>query len=364
MNRKTYLIILIAILPGRYCLSQQPLVKRDLTLIENRKIVSYNVNQIQLDDGTILTWDQVLTAPVADKKFEELHAALSMPLFRMKHRWSIGDYVAAAEIANQLDKYYADQTSESAQWVATANLIGNLRQSNRPQAVLALFRILQIHQENPEIEKLIQQAPVTIDFETGFCDRIVPIFFDAENCTNTIGKITSAIPGKEGVLPSHHVYAAAIAVKADKINLTEELIDASNEKIWTAIIEAQILLASNDAKLAAEKLKAIKAPTGLAAWAATQYLRGIAGLQDSDSNQQSRGAILLLSVPAITKSQFPELSAACLRQVANWLKSNNKPIESRSLERELSQKYRSTFFGRASLLKNTPADKAAAETSK
>ena len=80
------------------------IVLRDLTILSDRRVDRFSDDEIRLDNGQILTWDQIEKAQIAgdQKKFDQFLEELGTPLYRIRQRLTVGDYQALLRHAEAL----------------------------------------------------------------------------------------------------------------------------------------------------------------------------------------------------------------------------------------------------------------------
>ena len=103
------IVTLIAVMLCSFCCppahGQSNIILRDLSLIEGREIKSFDLQSIELDDGTELSWDQVFRAtvqPDRQAEFDQNIKEIGLPLFRLRQRIAIGDWNRLNEITDQM----------------------------------------------------------------------------------------------------------------------------------------------------------------------------------------------------------------------------------------------------------------------
>ena len=72
------------------------IVLRDLTILTDRRVEKFNEDDIRLDNGQRLGWDQIEKAQIAadQARFNQLLSELGTPLYRIRQRLKVGDYSA------------------------------------------------------------------------------------------------------------------------------------------------------------------------------------------------------------------------------------------------------------------------------
>ena len=106
------LFVLTVIGVASFChigFAQSNLVLRSLE-IPKSEIKQFDKRAVYLNDGTIVNWDEVLQAelpvgtkaeggvPASQESFDHFLKTRGMPLFRIRHRLSIGDFASLSEM--------------------------------------------------------------------------------------------------------------------------------------------------------------------------------------------------------------------------------------------------------------------------
>ncbi len=327
----------------------QAIVLRDLSLIENAKIARFDESGVELADQRKLNWDEIFSADHPDEAFHELHRRLSTPLYRLKRRFQNRDYAAAIEPAVTLQKELKNQKSENYRLAVYAELVGRIRESELELALVSLFRLLEVTGNPTDISPWVKQAQVKVDLESGFCDQLSPIFFDAEKSRNAMKLLgLKQSPDSSEWLPAQFVYATAICSAATETALAQKFAakvdDSKLNSDWERISAIQLSLATN-AEID-DLPRKINDQNSTMAKSMFQYLIGKSRLRADNLTEQKRGAIELLTVPAVFGTNQPEVSAAALHEVIGWFEKGKHPQEVESLKAELNSSFQHSFYGR------------------
>src|SRR6478752_499801 len=134
------------LLSGGVCVagasSADRLILRNLDIITDRTVTALDEDGLVLDasragGGNRITWDEVERGKVAldQARFDALLTELGAPLYRIRQRLKIGDYVAASEPAERLYERFSSRKSQTAYLVCQATMWSRLASSRREAAV-------------------------------------------------------------------------------------------------------------------------------------------------------------------------------------------------------------------------------------
>ena len=349
MPKLLILLFVASGIPGLLA-AQESVVLRDMSILKNQSVARFTEDFVELSDGRKLTWDQVYSAKLSDEKFQKWHSSLSLPLYRMKHRVAAGDFSGALKPANQLRKIFnKKRDTESFAVVSATRILGQIQASRREQAVLTLSELLDspyatIEPEKSRFAKTFQRLRLQCDVKSGYCRQLTPIFFDQAAARSTLSQFPKP---SETQREYYYVYLAALSDCAGdarrKNELTKKLEDEYPNSKWISLFRNEI---KSQAQLDAVEHQSLRRSLP-SLWAIRQYRVGLIQLADENLPVQQSGAVNLLKVPALLGTEFPELSAACLHQVATWYEKQKSSRQSLALKKEIATYFPATQFGRS-----------------
>ena len=326
--------------------SQPPIVLRDLSILKNRTIASFDMNGAVLDDGNKLSWDQIYEAKVDDPDFEKLHSAIATPLFQLKQRVAAGDIVGAMIPSRKLQAIFKAQPTSPTFGLASATLLaGSLQEAKREIAVFHWRQviksgILKLKQEDNPFAKTVARLDLQIDEKSGFCSQLLPLFFSRENAKASLNKLG---PVEDGQLEAYYVFVAALA---------ETAIDPEHRTKALALLEREYPQSHwyqvfSRAKWSATSTRPPFSSTPMQQhiWTVKQFKLADSLISQSSTSKQKRGAIKFIAIAAYRGNENPELAAASLHRVAQWYQSQKHDFHMQTIHREILDRFPATEFG-------------------
>ncbi len=126
------------LLAGPPAAAADRLIKRNLDIIANRTVASFDEDGVRLDNGTVLTWDEIERATVsADKQaaFNAMLKELGEPLYRIRQRMAAEDYEALAPQAEALYPRYLRRNGPTAYLAVQGVMWSRLAAGKQEQAL-------------------------------------------------------------------------------------------------------------------------------------------------------------------------------------------------------------------------------------
>ena len=84
-----------------FAVADETIILRDLSRIESSEF-SFDEFEIRTSEGNVIYWDEVVSGEIRSDQqpsFDKILAKSGLPLFRLRHRISIGDHSSLPEIA-------------------------------------------------------------------------------------------------------------------------------------------------------------------------------------------------------------------------------------------------------------------------
>ncbi len=333
----------------------QSVVMRDLTLLPERNVVGFNQESVELDDGSMLTWDQVLQADAGERQeeFDRNVREIGLPLFRLKKRIEIEDWNRVAALADQLLVRYSGVDSPSAKLVCLAAVRGLLETNQREASVFPFLLACSKSSElSPEILK--QLGMHAEDLELGVAAAVCPVWFDQQAVAEQYQRIADYLADESGELPREanggYVYMASFCIASGDLNKALEYlqkVDATDERLqqWKLLLESEVDRISRRDKRAINLFRADES-TSSGPSATCSFLD--ARSEDSLLRDSEPARVILgyLKVTAIWGEQFPDLASASLYEAIEVARDSNLTREAETLSAELLRRYPNSYHGR------------------
>jgi hypothetical protein len=333
------------------------LILRNLDIITDRTVTAFDEDGMVLDaprqnGSNRITWDEIERGKIAldQARFEQLLAELGPPLYRIRQRLKIGDYVAAGEPAESLYARYGDHKSQTAYMVCQATMWSRLARGQREAAVEPLLRCYDLLRSRAASGTALPGARrLQVDVATALSTELDPVWFDAQAARSALVPVQQVIRAMAQPRPvGAYVYYASLAASAGDSSESDRvmpLIEADpSAGYWPLLIRGQQEItvgspgpAINQLRRQLNSLPPQFRPLGL-------LLVGLADSRSTDEETRRSGTLLLLTLPA-AYDQSPELAAAGLYYAADTLAKLNDGVGSASVRRELFSRYASTYFG-------------------
>lgn len=329
-------------------------ILRNLEILNNVKVLSLDADGVNIEGKGIIGWDQIERGSVGLKQeeFDKFLQDLGGPLFRLRQRLSVGDYVGLTEQAEALFPTYAKRESETAYLVCQATMWS--RQANgRPAAALeAYFRCLKMLRSKAGLAaSLPGTRKLTFDAATGMCPELEPIFFNVQEAQQELPAVKAAAQELQPPLPqAAFVYVGSLAIIAGDTQLAEKSLEnlrADNALVadWRVIAPAMQALVRGENDQTIIQLEARVPGMHPFNRSIARYLLGKARTADSTKSAVEQGVLDFLYVPAIEGAQRPELSAAALFDAMNALQKAGDARQAANLRKEILANYSGAYFG-------------------
>jgi len=333
--------------------SADRIVLRNLKVLTDRSVSSFDPDGVRLDDGTLLNWDDIETAKLADGQqaaFERLRKELGEPLYRIRQRLSVGDYRGVLPHAEAVYRQYVDRESATAYMVVQALMWGRLAAGRREAALEPYLRCSEYVRRRREPVPLPGERRLAFDPPTGLSSELLPVWFDAEAAKAALPAVFQAIgrmqrPRPEGV----NIYYATLALAAGQPEQSDRVLSAMSADVpvireLREIVAVQKETQAGQAGAALKQLEAGWPTYGPLSQPLALYWLGRALLQSSDAARQRQGLLYLLRIPAQFGGQQAELAGAALYHSMNGLAKLQDTRGSVAVRRELLERYGHTYY--------------------
>ena len=358
------LFVLTVIGVASFChigFAQSNLVLRSLE-IPKSEIKQFDKRAVYLNDGTIVNWDEVLQAelpvgtkaeggvPASQESFDHFLKTRGMPLFRIRHRLSIGDFASLSEMTEPLYEVLQGlpdslEEARADYLICLGTMRARLHGGDRAGAILPFLRASDLRSRfsfdsglPPEVELAVQQKDQVLS------PLITPLFFDAEGARTQLALVGSKQLGEQ---QGGKIYWTALAICGGEEELAREWLSqlAEQDSNWVPILAAQVELRG----AAGDRMEALRNPVWRAGLTRTQsivadFLLGLAAQRiPADADQAS---LLFLKIAAASETVDRHMGSAALYQALLVARQNGKAREAEILKRELLDKYSETYHGR------------------
>jgi hypothetical protein len=355
------------------------LILRNLDIVFERTVVSLDEDGVVLDGprpggGSRITWDEIERGRVAvdQQRFDRLLSELSGPLYRIRQRLKNGDYVAAGEPAESLYPTFYERKSQSAYLVCQAVMWSRLSTGKREAALEPYLRCYELLRTRAAVSGgLPGPRRLNTDAATAISAELAPIWFDAAAAKEELPKVQQVIRGLSQPRPEGaYVYYASLAIAAGEKSEAEKvlpLLMTGDMVWWRKLVEAEAELrplfvldhagktqdphpnplpeGEGTGGSLLRRLTEIQDSLPRACQPVGLLLQGMASTQLADENDVRAGVLALLTLPAKSAAEQPELAAAGLYHAARALDKLKDGREATILRQELRSRFAATHFG-------------------
>jgi hypothetical protein len=237
------------------------IVLRNLDVIHDRTVVEFDEDGVRLDNGRILSWDQIETGRVEEARqadFDRLLRELGTDLYRIRQRLTVGDYRGLLPHAEALQDRFLGRSGDTAYMVFQSLMWARLEAGRREQAAVAYLHCLEYLTSagaKPQHE-LPGKRRLQFDPQTGLTPELVPVWFDAEAARDSLSELTDTIARmRPSRLPAARIYHATLALAAGDLSVAEQaLAELDGHDAWRALLRAQLQLAAGNPSQAEQTL--------------------------------------------------------------------------------------------------------------
>jgi hypothetical protein len=173
------------------------IVLRNLTIIGDKTVASFDEDGIRFAEGGAVTWDEVergTVAPGKQAEFDKMLQELGEPLYRIRQRLAVEDYQGLLPQAEALYPRYRQRRSETAYLVCQGVMWGRIADRRREEALdpyLRCFELLRAAQGNTV--KLPGERRLQVDLESGLTPELLPVWFDRAAAAKVLDEVFQTI---------------------------------------------------------------------------------------------------------------------------------------------------------------------------
>ena len=322
------------------------IVLRDLTILSDRRVDRFSDDEIRLDNGQILTWDQIEKAQIAgdQKKFDQFLEELGTPLYRIRQRLTVGDYQALLRHAEALYPRFAQRRSKTAYMVAQAVMWGRLASGQRALAVEPYLRCNQmLGAAGNQSMEIPGKRRLQFDAQTGLCKEFLPLWFDRGTAAEALKQVTAFLEQTPDACPAAGLYQTGLKLTLSDPQATSQMANFSgNHRIADQLaaiyrLQQEVLAGQGGVAVIAIETSLRQLDASLRPLAF--YWLGRAYLLKKTPDEQRQGLLFLLKIPALYQKTFPHVAAAGLAHAAHTLHDSGNQRASIALRRELVSRY-------------------------
>jgi len=327
------------------------IILRNLDVISDQTVESFDVDGVRLGDGRVIGWDRIEKGRVTDARqgeFDRMLSELGSHLYRIRQRLSIGDYRGLLTPAEAVYERYTSRRSETAYMVSQALMWARMAHGRREAALqpyLDALECLRQAADGPGELALPGTRRLRADLETGLSPELSPVWFDAQAAQKNLDAVGATISGMPTPRPpATRVYYATLALAAGQPErAAQALAGLEALKPYQRIIEAQMLVAQDRPEEAVAELgQQIDQFTDDARPLALYWL-GQARLALDGEQVREAGLLDLLRIAPLYGAERPELAAAGLYRAMRVLGETENFKGSIAIRRELLDRYARTW---------------------
>ena len=263
--------VLLALVVGCVPVQAQHLVLRDLTLLDNDPVESFDSDGILLASGRTVRWDNVLDGRVAAQqqvRFDDLRKRVGQTAFRLKTRLARSDFDRLQPAVDQLVELATQSGSEGyLMYLArVAQLRYQLGQEDQVARFAALLRLLELRASirknsdritlpQSEVLELDRLGQLHIDAD-GLVAELLPAWIGdppAPREAERIGELLESVHGPDG-----NVYRKMLAIAGGLENIPGPPdSDSAADDSWLPIHAAHSALMADNPQRALEVLETV-----------------------------------------------------------------------------------------------------------
>lgn len=337
------------------------IIMRDWTRLTGLEVNSINVDGIVLTDEQIIAWDQLEDLTGSDEHREEflrLQSEVGDDLFRARTRLERGEVDGAGPLCEAHVAKFQERDSRSARIILAGAAQYRISQGRSEDAVLPILALL----SHLPISTVIDEGQASdetdfyelrswglhIDPATGFCDELLPIWFDETRAREVLPEVLKWYESQgETLIPASSIYVASLASHAGEFERAKQIANqarpvSADMNELAQIVDWQIML-QREPNSSLREIETNLDNLLPRNQALILYWRGTAGLKSRDKLKQQEALLSLLRVPA-QWPRFHQLAAACLFAAQQGLASLGDAEGQAKLIDELRRRYSDTPF--------------------
>jgi hypothetical protein len=321
------------------------IIFRDLTIQSKRTVVSFDVDGVVLDNGTVLAWDRIKQATIGGDQqlFDQRLTQLGLPLLRIRQRLRTEDYRGALEPGEKLLPLYMGRRSESAFIVMLAATWGRIASGRNEDALVPYLHCLDWLRSRGE-DKVPWPGPrrLATDLETGICQDLPPLWTDKAAAKKVLADVGRAVGAMQRPWPPGvRIYYASLARAADaEDRLNSALRDLPNTTFWQ-LYRAIAVSPTTDVGMVQRLQVGIDEGDPMQRSLALYWL-GRMTLDDGSTIEQDTALVRLIRVAALFGGDYPDVASESLLLVMRHLQETGDAVGAVSVRREILERYRTT----------------------
>ena len=162
------------------------IILRNLDVISDQQVVSFNADGVRLADDRVITFDLIESGRVSAAQqadFDQILKQLGSHLYRIRRRLETGDYAGLLQHAEAIYPTYAERTSATAYMVFQALMWGRLAAGQREAALepyLRCYEYLRVSNKTGDSIALPGRRRLRVDMQTGLSSELPPLWFDVQ----------------------------------------------------------------------------------------------------------------------------------------------------------------------------------------
>lgn len=327
------------------------IILRNLDVISDQQVVSFNADGVRLADDRVITFDLIESGRVSAAQqadFDQILKQLGSHLYRIRRRLETGDYAGLLQHAEAIYPTYAERTSATAYMVFQALMWGRLAAGQREAALepyLRCHEYLRVSNKTGDSIALPGRRRLRVDMQTGLSSELPPLWFDVQQARQQLQPVARVISQMQKPRPpGARVYYATLALTAGRIELARSVLtDLNGLDALKNIIAAQADFLADKPALAIQQLEPLGKQLPLSQQTLALYWRGRARSVSSEPDNQRLGLLDLLRIPAAYGERFPDVAGAALYEVMQSLARQGDIAGSIAVRRELMDRYGQTW---------------------
>ena len=336
---------------------QANVVLRDLTLISDHTIASFDQDSVRLSDGSELSWDLILRGQVAadqQQEFDRYVREIGLPLFQMKQRIQVRDWARLNEAVDSLFVQYSGVDSAIGKTVCLASAKGKFETGARAEAVLP-FLMASVKQSSLPEASLDAMGYQASELRVGVSNQLVPVWFDMASVTTEKQSLEAYADELGNKFPQGgFLYLASFCLALGEFEEAKQYaMQISDQQAalrqWKLLILSEVDRRTRTDIHRANKFQ-VEDDTLAEVRAASRYFDAVAAEKVLQKDDPVRLILEYVKVAAIWKDQFPNLSAAALYRAAVLAKSADMLDEADAISEELLRRYPKSYHGKMKVL--------------
>lgn len=329
------------------------IILRNLKIINDRTVSSFDEDGIRLSDGRMLGWHDIERAKVAEDKqvaFDKMLGELGNHLYRIRQRLVVGDYEGLVPHAEALQHHYAGRTSDTAYTVMQALMWGKLAVGQREAALAPYLRCYDILRQRGKLQLPIPgERRLVFDARTAITRDIAPVWFEESAAKAELSNVYEVIRAMSARPDGVYIYYASLASSAGDDETAAKVLravraDSDSIAELRDVVAAQREIVTGDvSKIAVKSLQNKLADFSSDNVPLALYWLGRDKLGADDASVQQQGMLDLLRIVAVYGDRRPEVSGAALVHAMDQLSARKDVRGSVALRGELLSKFGGTF---------------------